>query len=231
MWGGFSTWYTDMKTKLLILVLALTGFHQIYPQYDKVLSLRRELEILSLKLTENNFPDSAPLKIYAGKLGDPDLTLPAENYSGDKEKRSYLSGLEELRKSFILFRDAVQAGFDIDSVRSLFNNMNTSYNSVFGRIIYDELIGEECIKIVLFTSSLSCECTNEMTAKNETQIRSLLRGRENADYVVVDLFRNYDLKEKYAVTFMPTVTVLDKNNLETGRFVRSETLPEGEIFK
>ncbi|NUM72597.1 MAG: hypothetical protein HUU43_17285, partial [Ignavibacteriaceae bacterium] len=120
-----------MKTKLLILVLALTGFHQIYPQYDKVLSLRRELEILSLKLTENNFPDSAPLKIYAGKLGDPDLTLPAENYSGDKEKRSYLSGLEELRKSFILFRDAVQAGFDIDSVRSLFNNMNTSYNSVF----------------------------------------------------------------------------------------------------
>ena len=72
---------------------------------------------------------------------------------------------------------------------------------------------------------MSCECTLEMCYKQETEIQKLQKENPGLfDYAVVDSYSNYDLQNEYEVGFIPTIILLDSNNKELKRFVRSGNL-------
>lgn len=83
--------------------------------------------------------------------------------------------------------------------------------------------GSDRAKIILFTTSMSCECTLKMCGeyvKVLQKFRDLYR--EEIDFEVIDSYADEKSSNKYQISFVPTIIFLDKENKEVKRIVREE---------
>jgi hypothetical protein len=170
---------------------------------------------------ENNTPDKAlvnELEKLLSELKSDKILLNSIN--ADKEHKNKTGQLIE---SFKTFEQFFQDNPEVDTLKKVFRVVNNKFNSLFGNYLLDELKKSSKKKIILFSTSISCECTLEMCYKQEAEIQKLQNENPNLfDYAVMDCFTNFDLQSKYEIGFIPTVIVLNSKNKEVKRIVIEE---------
>ena len=210
-----------MLIKLLTTILIFTSSIKTSPSADLIKETREKFAQINISFLENNTPDKSlvnELEKLLTELKNDKILLNSIN--ADKEHQNKI---EQLIKSFKTFEEFFRSIPEVDTLKKVFRFVNNEFNSQFGNYLLDELKKSSRKKIILFSTSMSCECTLEMCCKQEAEIQKLLKENPDLfDYAVVDCFTNFDLQSKYEVEFIPTVFVLDEKDKEIKRFVREE---------
>lgn len=183
--------------------------------------MRERIAQINISFLKNNYPETASIN-ELGKLLN---TLKKENElpKAISVKKDFKNRIVRLIESYRTFEKFYQDKPEVDTLKKVFRLVNNGFNSLFGNYFLDALKKSSQKKIILFSTSMSCECTLEMCYKQEAEIQKLLKENPGLfDYAVVDCFTNFDLQSKYEVGFIPVVLVLDEKGKEIKRFVREE---------
>jgi len=210
-----------MLINILTTILIFTSLIKTEPSADLIKETREKFAQINISFLENNTPDKAlvnELEKLLSELKNDKILLNSIN--ADKERKNKI---EQLIESFKTFEQFFQDNPEVDTLKKVFRVVNNKFNSLFGKYLLDELKKSSKKKIILFSTSMSCECTLEMCYKQEAEIQKLLKENPDMfDYAVVDCFTNYDLQSKFEIGFIPTVIVLDSKNKEVKKIVREE---------
>ena len=210
-----------MLLRLLTAILIFTSLLKTEPSDDLIKQTREKFAQINISFLENNTPNEAlvnELEKLLSELKSDKILLNSIN--ADKEHKNKI---EQLIKSFKTFEEFFRSIPEVDTLKKVFRIVNNEFNSQFGNYLLDELKKSSKKKIILFSTSMSCECTLEMCYKQEAEIQKLQKENPDLfDYAVVDCFTNFDLQSKYEVGFIPVVLVLDEKDKEIKRFVREE---------
>jgi hypothetical protein len=98
-----------------------------------------------------------------------------------------------------------------DSSLVLFNQWYLHFLNTFYNYAYEKFFSSNKTKILLFSASMSCQCTLEMCKKQTIEILNLAK-EENLDYWIVDSYEHNNLQIKYETLFAPSVVVFDERN-------------------
>lgn len=209
-----------MLIRLLTTVLILTSLIKAETSTDLIKETRGKIAGINLSFLENKYPETNSIS----ELGKLLYTLNKEKelpkiIPTDKDR------ILRLIDSYKAFEKFFNGRPVIDTLKKAFRVVNNEYNALFGNYFLYELKNSTKEKIIIFSTSLSCECTLEMCYKQECEIQKLKKEIPGLfDYAVVDLYSNYDLQNKYEVGFIPAVIVANKKGKEIKRFVRRENL-------
>jgi len=187
-----------MLLKLLTTILIITSFLKTTPSADIIKETREKIALVNISFLGNNTPDK-PLVDEFGKLLSElkDRRINAGSISNDK---NYKNKSDQLIKSFKAFEKFYQRKPEVDTLKKVFRVVNNKFNSLFGNYLLDELKKSSQKKIILFSKSMSCECTLEMCYRQEAEVQKLMKENPNLfDYAVVDCFKDFDLQTKYEV--------------------------------
>ena len=213
-----------MLLKLLTTILIFTSLIRTEPSTDLLIKETREkIAQINLSFLEKNTPNES----FVNQLGKLLSELKEKkNIAGSiSNENEYKNKTDNLIKSFKAFEKFYRSKPAVDTLKKVFRGVNNEFNTLFGNYFLDELKNSSKKKIIIFSTSMSCECTLEMCYKQETEIQKLQKDNSGLfDYAVVDCFTNFDLQSKYEVGFIPMVLVMDKKGREVKRFAREENL-------
>lgn len=210
-----------MLLRLLTTILIFTSLIKTEPSSALIKEMRERIAQINISFLKNNYPETASIN-ELGKLLN---TLKKENElpKAISVKKDFKNRIVRLIESYRTFEKFYQDKPEVDTLKKVFRLVNNGFNSLFGNYFLDALKKSSQKKIILFSTSMSCECTLEMCYKQEAEIQKLLKENPGLfDYAVVDCFTNFDLQSKYEVGFIPVVLVLDEKGKEIKRFVREE---------
>ena len=183
---------------------------------------REKIVQINISFLKNDYPNNSNVVELDKLLGA--LKDKNNNYGLNSNDKEYKDKTDNLIKAYEEF---YRSKPEVDTLKKVFRVVNNEFNSLFGNYFLDELKNSSMKKIILFSTSMSCECTLEMCYKQETEIQKLQKENPGMfDYAVVDCFTNIDLQSKYEVGFIPVVLVLDESGKEVKRFVREEKVDE-----
>jgi len=142
------------------------------------------------------------------------------------------SELDAFQTVFESFREMYQTHSSADTLLSAFKPVTQSYNRLFGRHLHNQIKTAEKPKIILFSTSVSCECTLKAAAENEVAVQKFYQDYPHiADYVIIDAFYETALRDTYQIHFLPVAVVLDRDGTEMERYVVEDFLyPELEVL-
>ncbi|MCX6173946.1 MAG: hypothetical protein NTZ27_04230 [Ignavibacteriales bacterium] len=184
---------------------------------------REKLAQLNMTFLKNDYPDKSTVDELGKLLTELKEVKTFPESISDSQKAN--EKRERLIESFNAFENFFKNNPEVDTLKKAFRVVNNEFNSLLGNYFLDELKKTSNKKIIVFSTSMSCECTLEMCYKQESEIQKLLKDNPGLfDYAVVDCFTNFDLQTKYEVGFIPVVLVMDEKGMEIKRFVRSENL-------
>lgn len=175
-------------------------------------NIRNDIALINISLLENKYPDENEVIKVKNRISElSKLDISVDNYN--------------IQKKFNEFESNYFNKLQIDSLKKLFMAFNNEFNKTFGKYFYENLFNSSREKIIIFSTSLSCECTLELCYKNESEIQKLyLENPNKINYAVIDCFAEYDLQNKFNIGFIPTVIVLDVNDNEIERFEREDDI-------
>ena len=100
-----------------------------------------------------------------------------------------------------------------DSALVLFNQWYLELNNSYYDFAVDKFFASQKIKILLFSTSMSCYCTLEMCKNQLIDILNLVQSSNgDYDYLAIDAYEKDELPLKYETLFVPSVIVLDESN-------------------
>ena len=209
--------------KFLITLLIFVSLIKTEPSDDLIKEMREKIAQINILFLKNDYPDNSKVNELSKLFNTlkqekslPKANLTMKDYENEKE------GLINSYKTFEKFYRSKPA---VDTLKKVFRVVNNKFNTLFGKYFLDDLNKSSKKKVILFSTSISCECTLEMCYKQEAEIQKLQKENPGLfDYAVVDCFTNFDLQSKYEVGFIPVVLVLDEKGKEVKRFVREENL-------
>ena len=210
-----------MLIKLLLTILIIANLEKTEPSSALIKETRERIAEINISFLKNNYPETASIN-ELGKLLN---TLKKENElpKAIAVKKDFKNRIVRLIESYKTFEKFYQDKPEVDTLKKVFRLVNNGFNSLFGNYFLEGLKKSSKKKIILFSTSMSCECTLEMCYKQEAEIQKLQNENPDMfDYAVVDCFTNFDLQSKYEIGFIPTVIVLNSKNKEVKRFMREE---------
>src|SRR3989339_2228603 len=214
-----------MLTRILTVIIIFANIIKIEPSADLIQKTREKIAQINISFLENNTPGKSVINELEKLLNELKNDRIFPNSIINDKKHKYKTG--QLIKSFKTFEKFLQSNPEVDTLKKIFRIVNNEFNSLFGNYFLDELKGSSRRKIILFSTSVSRECTLEMCYLQECEIQKLQKENTGLfDYAVVDCFTNSDLQSKHEVGFFPTVIILDSKNKEMKRFVRREKFYE-----
>lgn len=212
-----------MLLKLLTTILIFTGLIKTEMSDHLIKETREKIAQINIAFLKNVCPNKSTINELGKLLKElkEEKTFPksfSESESAHKKGKRPFESFNVFEKIFMNYPK-------IDTLKKVFRDVNNQFNSLFGDYFLDDLRKLSKKKIILFSTSMSCECTLEMCYQQESEIQQLLKENPGlSDYAVVDCFMNFDLQAKYEIGFIPTVVILDPKNKELKRFVREENL-------
>jgi hypothetical protein len=210
-----------MLLRLLTSLLIFTSLLKTEPSTDLIRETREKFAEINISFLKNNYPEAASINELGNLLNN--LKQANELPKVISVKKDFKNRIVKLIDYYKTFEKFYQDKPDVDTLKKVFRVVNNEFNTQFGNYFIDELKKFSKKKIILFSTSMSCECTLEMCYKQEAEIQKLLKENPNMfDYAVVDCFTNFDLQSKYEIGFIPTVIVLSSKNKEVKRIVREE---------
>lgn len=212
-----------MLVRLFTTIFLFTSIITAEPSAGLVEKTRDKIAQINISFLANNAPNKSSVNELEKLLSQlkNDKNTPKAIIAGKDNKNK----ADQLIKSFKAFEKFFRSKLTVDTLKKLFRVVNNKFNSLFGNYLLDELKKSSKGKIIIFSTSMSCECTLEMCYKQEAEIQKLQKENPDLfDYSVVDCFTNFDLQSKYEVGFIPVVLVLDEKGKEVKRYVREESL-------
>jgi len=137
------------------------------------------------------------------------------------------TGVFETKSDLMDFGKLLRSDLTTDSLRSIFREVATGFECAFFNYFYRLAITPSLAKrkALLFSTSMSCECTLRMCGEYTEALYALKRKMgDDVRILIVDTFRNPKLNSQYKVDFVPVIVVLDETNTELARFVREEQI-------
>ena len=196
-----------MINKLLILILLSAS---VFAQ-SNIDKLRTTISEINIGFLYSNIPDENKLAELENRLN---------TFYADEELKFETS---EIMTEFKIFLDSLNQAENVDSLKKAFRAFNNKFNAKTYSHFYERIIKSRGNKIIIFSTSMSCECTLEQCYRQESEIQKFCRDN-NYEYVVIDAWEDFELQKKYNVGFIPTVILLNSVNIEQKRFVREENL-------
>lgn len=196
-----------MPRKILILFLfAVTVFAQ-----DKIDQLRNEISEINISFLHSKLPVENKFTGLENLLN---------SFYADEVPKFETS---EIITEFDIFLDSLNQVENIDSLKKTFRAVNNKFNALSYNYFYEKAVNSSKQKILVFSTSMSCECTLEMCYQQETEVQKFCK-ENNYDYAVIDTWEDFEIQQKYNIGFVPTIIFLDSNNTEIKRFTRVENL-------
>jgi hypothetical protein len=214
-----------MLLRLLSIIFILTSSIKTEPSTDLIKATREKIAQINIAFLKNDYPETTSINEF-GKLLN---TLKQEKILSKtiSANKDYENEKERLIDSYRTFKVFFQSKPKIDTLKKIFRVVNNEFNSLFGNYFLDDLKRSSKKRIILFSTSVSCECTLEMCYKQEAEIQKLQKENPDLfDYAVVDTWVNSELQQKHDVGFIPTILILDSKNKEVKRFEREENVNE-----
>ena len=209
-----------MPIRLITSILIFTSLIKTESSSDLIQETRYKIAGINLSFLGNNYPGANSIS-ELGKL----LNVLHQEEKLRKIISVNKNSIVRLTDSYKAFENSFERKLKVDSLKNVFRNINNEFNSLFGNYFLDELRNSPKHKVIIFSTSMSCECTLEMCYRQECEIQKLHEENPGSfDYAVVDSYSNYDLQNEYEVGFIPAVILFDSNNKEIKRFLRSEYL-------
>ncbi|MDP2303211.1 MAG: hypothetical protein Q8N03_12400 [Ignavibacteria bacterium] len=197
--------------KYLILIMLTFVTHN--SAQDHSADIRGLISKINIGLQNSNLPDESTLNLI-----DSSISLIESNFRGKID-------ISEFKEEYLGFKEFSKLNPRIDTLKKVFRSVNNKFNSLFGTVFFNAILNSSKQKIIVFSTSMSCECTLDMCYEQEVVVQNLLEDKNlNTDYVVIDCFSNTELQAEYQVGFIPTVLILDSANKEVKSFVRDENL-------
>ena len=135
--------------------------------------------------------------------------------------------MRSLDSALLRFNEVNRPDLTTDSLRAIFRKIAESFEYTFCDYFHAQAGMSHVKKVLLFSVSISCECTLKMCGEHLDALYALKRHYGNkVSILAVDTFHNTDLKDRYKIEFSPTLVVLDGNNNEVQRFVREERIAQ-----
>jgi hypothetical protein len=144
-----------------------------------------------------------------------------------KELINLPHGSKILIEKFDTLKDLLSDNAGTDTLINIINEASDEFYKIYGEDIYNKIIPANRKKFILFTTSVSCECTIQMCRDYENAIYKSLRNRDNGlEFVFIDSFFNNSLTDKFNISFVPVLIILDESGTELTRFTREENILE-----
>jgi uncharacterized protein YfkK (UPF0435 family) len=212
-----------MRLRILAIILICTGLLKAEPSSDTIKETQEKIAQINIAFLKGQSPGSSAVD-ELGKLLD--IINQKKNFSkADSTALDYENGNEKLIVVFKKFEVFYRGNPESDTLKTIFRFVNNEFNSLFGDYLLTELKKSTKNRIIIFSTSMSCECTLEMCYKQESEIQLLHKEYPDLfDYTVVDCFINSGLQDEYEVGFIPTVALFDQYNKKVKSFVREEDL-------
>lgn len=135
--------------------------------------------------------------------------------SADELEKNFLTTITEfdnLKNHFIEFENELK-NISLDSALVLFNYWYLQLSNTFYNYSEEKFFTSTKTKFILFSVSLSCYCTLEMSRKQTVDLLKFIRdNNQQYDYWIVDSYWYNDLQIKYETLFAPAVIVFNENN-------------------
>jgi len=195
-----------MRLKILLFfsVIISCSFNQKTQLYETIESRAADL-LISLSIKDSSYKfeiENLKSSLY-------------QNVNSEVLEKTYLTSLNEydsLRDHFSEFEKEINK-ISLDSALVLFNQWYLHFNSVFYNYAEKKFFSSQKIKILLFSTSMSCYCTLEMCKNQLIDILKLVRSSNSEyDYLAIDAYAKDDLPIKYETLFTPSVIVFNGNN-------------------
>lgn len=164
------------------------------------------------------------ISFHHSKLQDQNKYTDLENllkYSYTDEYSGFVTS--KLKTEYDLFMSSLKHVENIDTLKKIFLAVNNKFNSLSYNYFYQKALKASKQKILVFSTSMSCECTLDMCYHQEAEIQKFCK-ENNFDYAIIDTWEDFEIQQKYKVDFVPTVIILDSENKEIHRFTREENI-------
>lgn len=200
---------------ILSLTLAFAGGDTVT---DEIRQTRTLLLDMSVAMFSNEAPPRESILQLSSTLDR--LSMNAEHTSGDENAKTHAETL-----AFMAFqlKMVAESGTSIDTLRSLFREAFYAFHNLHGAPFLQEALQTKNTKILLFSVSMTCDCTRRRCDANTVDIvRTVKASHRPIDFTVIDCVYSLDLMKEYEIEIFPTVVVLDVNNREIGRLEELE---------
>lgn len=196
-----------MVWKILVLILC---YNSVISQ-NKIDQLRNEISEINISFLNSKLPGENKFTGLENLLNS--------FYADEKSKFE----TSEIITEFEIFLDSLNQVENVDSLKKTFRAVNNKFNSLSYKYFYQKAVNSSKQKVLVFSTSMSCECTLGMCYQQEAEVQKFCK-ENNYDYAVIDTWEDFEIQQKYKVGFVPTVIFLDSDNTEIKRFTRVENL-------
>lgn len=141
----------------------------------------------------------------------------------------YIDGIDAggsggaLTESIAEFRRDLAAGRSRDALRSAFRRMFFAFHGRYEGLLRAAVLGHAGEKLMLFSASITCDCTRRLT---DSYVRQLVQAGRIVGSVpptlVLDCAADPSAMDRHAIEFLPTILLLDGENREISRLSVSE---------
>jgi hypothetical protein len=174
-------------------------------------------DLLKIK---NDFKE-IKLKLYNNELPSGELII-----SLQKEIESIEPEAGIISEKLDLYLRLAAEKIKPDILLSVVNEASDEFYKSYGEEIYNKIKAEEKTRFILFTTSISCECTILMCRDYEKALYRTLERTGDSEFVIIDTYSNNSLTDKFNISFVPVLIILDKEGTETRRYIREENISE-----
>lgn len=213
-----------MKTLQILFLFSLTFCGATQRIFDFA-ELRNHIEKINISLYTHTVPsekDLTRLKTSLEQIRQLNEDEYPQELNGMKNLVKRINTLNSAYTDFLSFASTSPG---VDTLTKIFRGINNEFNSIFGKYFHNMMVPSNKKKIIIASTSMSCECTLEMCYKQEMEIQNMLNNNPGMfEYAVIDGYYEYELADKYQAGFMPTIIILDSKNNEVIRLVREEDI-------
>jgi hypothetical protein len=184
----------------LLLLNLLIGYTS-----DKTFIVHENLIAIKSALLNGTMPSSEMIKSLDPETGD-------ENFS-------------RMASSISSFSKMISEGAGKDTLLSVLNIYSDEFYRIYGREIFNQVIDKKETRIILFITTLSCECTIKMCRDYEAAVYKIL-PEKSGNLAIIDAYSDDTLTDLYKISFVPVLIILDPENKEIARFTMEENISE-----
>ncbi|MBK7228258.1 MAG: hypothetical protein IPH97_05205 [Ignavibacteriales bacterium] len=128
----------------------------------------------------------------------------------ESKYQTSINQFDSLKNHFNKYETAIR-NISKDSALVLFNQFYLHFSNLFYNYADEKFFSSNKIKLLFFSTSMSCHCTLEMCKKQTIEILNLAKEK-NLVYWIIDSYEHNELQIKYETLFAPSLILFDGNN-------------------
>jgi hypothetical protein len=161
------------------------------------------------------------LKLYNKELPSVELIT---NIRKELDTADQKAGL--ILNKIDLYNRLAAENINMDILLQVMNELSDEFYKAYGEEIYIKITSSGSTQFILFTTTMSCECTIQMCRDYEKALYRILDQTDGSEFVLIDTYSNNSLTNKFNISFVPVLVILERTGIEQARYTREENISE-----